>query len=926
MKNSFSLKTLCLTVLTLCSAQFAFSITQTWTGAANTDFNNPNNWSPVGAIANNDLIITHNSTLNLDMSLSATVTVNSLTMSNLNSGDLILRFGNNNLTTIGDLSGDASNAIGYLYIYQDGGNCTVGGNFSWCASNGPADCYYQANTTNPGFLTFMGDVTIGLNGRTIAAIEPDILFDGVGTQTVTMNNQGQINGADYFLAEDLQIGNVNTPTVVIAGTYQNSGGIRCYDGTTVLIKAGCKVEANGSSMDKLGATSGTWTMEAGSELEISGTYDFPIGYTTYSLDPTSTTEYNGTNQSVTAHTYGHLEFTGSGTKTSAGSFHIKGNLLTNTAFGHGNDVHTFSGATAQNISGSVSPTFYTQVINNTSTGVFLFEDVSVSNLLTLTDGLLHTNANTHEVTNPATTSVNSYSTNSYVNTGSTGTFRRYVNATGTYDFPLGNANTGSYQLMELQLTGGSSVTYFDSRFENMAVTYPAFVDGADNYLGVSLNNGGANVGVGNANTGVWTLDADAGTATYNMTLYGRNHDNEGPIHTVIKRSLTTATIHSEDFSGGGTGSWTTSGTTANFEWESGATGCDANAMSSTTNGNGYAYIDGDCDGANNAVNTAWLVSPVLNCSAYSNISLAFEHHYDDANSVEGRVQVNINGGGWTDLAVYTADQANVSSVSLPVGGAAGAANVQFRFQYKDKKNGFWLIDDIAITGQTAPYTAWAPDGATGTSTTATPITAGRTGLSGFSQFAIAIGNVGLPIELIEFTAVPNGRQVDLNWETATEIDNDYFTIEKSIDGEHFELVGIVDAVGNSTQLQTYDLIDEDPYDGLSYYRLKQTDVDGSYTYSTLRTVQFNGGESDITIYPNPHVGDGPLFVAFNSASSEDVTVEVRDYTGRLIQEQRFAATTGENVFTINTQSLGAALYFITVKQGEMISTSRYLRE
>ncbi|MEN9304577.1 MAG: hypothetical protein RL264_3006 [Bacteroidota bacterium] len=111
----------------------------------------------------------------------------------------------------------------------------------------------------------------------------------------------------------------------------------------------------------------------------------------------------------------------------------------------------------------------------------------------------------------------------------------------------------------------------------------------------------------------------------------------------------------------------------------------------------------------------------------------------------------------------------------------------------------------------------------------------------------------LPVELLNFTAVAFGRKTKLDWQTASEHNNDYFTVERTFDGEHFEIVGTADGSGNSNQLLSYSLFDENPANGYNYYRLKQTDFDGTSKYSDLRSVYF-GPEAWVNVYPNPSNG------------------------------------------------------------------------
>lgn len=101
--------------------------------------------------------------------------------------------------------------------------------------------------------------------------------------------------------------------------------------------------------------------------------------------------------------------------------------------------------------------------------------------------------------------------------------------------------------------------------------------------------------------------------------------------------------------------------------------------------------------------------------------------------------------------------------------------------------------------------------------------------------------VALPIELISFDASLNNNNVDLYWATASEYNNDFFTIERSTDGLNWEHVTIVSGAGNSTQRLDYYIQDSRPLSGISYYRLKQTDFDGAFEYSNIVSV-FNGNE------------------------------------------------------------------------------------
>ncbi|MBI2271003.1 MAG: T9SS type A sorting domain-containing protein [Bacteroidetes bacterium] len=125
---------------------------------------------------------------------------------------------------------------------------------------------------------------------------------------------------------------------------------------------------------------------------------------------------------------------------------------------------------------------------------------------------------------------------------------------------------------------------------------------------------------------------------------------------------------------------------------------------------------------------------------------------------------------------------------------------------------------------------------------------------GFSFSCVgSVGNeVPLPIELLRFEAICKQGSVYLTWATATEINNDYFTIEKCSDGINFKEVLNVKAAGNSSTIRDYTGVDENLLPETSYYRLKQTDFDGKYSYSHVIPIDFeNNSIVNFSVYPNP---------------------------------------------------------------------------
>ncbi|MFT6355206.1 MAG: hypothetical protein ACJAXD_002201, partial [Cryomorphaceae bacterium] len=188
-------------------------------------------------------------------------------------------------------------------------------------------------------------------------------------------------------------------------------------------------------------------------------------------------------------------------------------------------------------------------------------------------------------------------------------------------------------------------------------------------------------------------------------------------------------------------------------------------------------------------------------------------------------------------------------------------------------------------------------------------------VSEFSEFWLhaSSANSPLPIELISFTATVKDAFVELNWITATEINNDYFNVERSADGINFNSIGKVDGAGNSSQILDYAVVDDTPLNGISYYRLRQTDYDGKSSYSELEVVEFNSMIGfNFKIYPNPNNGEG-FSVKINKSKSFKLFVVMYDMLGKeLYSKVIITSDSHEDVYAIEpSQKLKPGVYLVT---------------
>ncbi|MEO8087364.1 MAG: T9SS type A sorting domain-containing protein [Bacteroidota bacterium] len=190
---------------------------------------------------------------------------------------------------------------------------------------------------------------------------------------------------------------------------------------------------------------------------------------------------------------------------------------------------------------------------------------------------------------------------------------------------------------------------------------------------------------------------------------------------------------------------------------------------------------------------------------------------------------------------------------------------------------------------------------------------------------IMCGVSSLPIQLIFFQARADGSKVLLTWETAAEVNNDYFTIEKASPNMRFEKVLAMNGAGNSNHSSYYDAADPNPFNGVSYYRLKQTDFDGLYSYSQTEEINF---EHQVTtsISPNPVTKDRDVTLSLESSNEEDVNLQIRDALGAVVYSFIKPVLKGENKFLLKLPLLHSGIYFLDISSNSKAETLKLLVE
>lgn len=159
-----------------------------------------------------------------------------------------------------------------------------------------------------------------------------------------------------------------------------------------------------------------------------------------------------------------------------------------------------------------------------------------------------------------------------------------------------------------------------------------------------------------------------------------------------------------------------------------------------------------------------------------------------------------------------------------------------------------------------------------------------------------------------FTAELYGESVYLRWTTATELNNDYFTVER-LNNADFEALFVVQGAGNSHTVLPYSGIDKNPLYGTSYYRLKQTDFDGTFTYSQIAVVNLEVIEK-INLFPNP--AENEINYTVTSSLNTRLTMEIIDIRGAKIITKTRSIDKGINSGSIQISRLSTGVYFIRV--------------
>ena len=178
----------------------------------------------------------------------------------------------------------------------------------------------------------------------------------------------------------------------------------------------------------------------------------------------------------------------------------------------------------------------------------------------------------------------------------------------------------------------------------------------------------------------------------------------------------------------------------------------------------------------------------------------------------------------------------------------------------------------------------------------------------------------LPIELLSFEAQEIDKKIKLDWVTVSEINNDFFTLERSVDGRIFTEVTRIPGNGTTSDISKYSFIDEEPKNGMNYYRLKQTDFNEEFTYSKIVSAEIKN-ERDIYVYPSKVEDEITIEKKLNL--SESLNIQIHDVNGKTFKEVEFPRN--ESIQKLSLIELPSGVYFVSVFNDKLVESFKIIK-
>jgi hypothetical protein len=297
----------------------------------------------------------------------------------------------------------------------------------------------------------------------------------------------------------------------------------------------------------------------------------------------------------------------------------------------------------------------------------------------------------------------------------------------------------------------------------------------------------------------------------------------------------------------------------------------------------------------------WLISPVLNLANGAQFrfwTLGADDAAGTAQEYADNLQVRMSTGSGVDVGTTSTSVGTFTTQLLEIN--PGLTTTGYPIT--------WTAFTVTVSGLGSPTTGrialryFVTDG----------------GLNGNNSDAILIDDVayniaGLPVTLTQFGGMKEGMINKLFWVTSTEVNNNGFELQRSADGSNFSKLSFITSKsdnGTSNIVLNYNYIDENPLRGVNYYRLKQIDKDGRFTFSTIITIKAPKATTlaFINLYPNPVSDEAALIIM--SPSIQKINIVITDLSGKRMMQQSNLVQEGDNNIRLATTNLASGTYFL----------------
>lgn len=781
----------------------------------------------------------------------------------------------------------------------------------------------------------------------------------VASKSITINQTGDFNmagGTFKFATGNNCTGNLN-----LTGNYSQTGG-------TFNFGAGNSSTTSINNYGNFSQTGGTLTTSGSGAVgqvvfSKSGAQNFTAsgntvsGNVDYIVNAGSTCNLGTsvmTGRNLTVAATGEL---GIGSPDGINTGSTSGNVqVTGTRTYNATSYFLYNGTADQNSGNGLPASVYKLTINN-GNFLMLTTNVVVGNIINFVSGKILTGTYEVQLTNTSAAAMTGYSSSSYI----AGKLRRTISSSGTFDFPVGNF--AMYELMTVTLTSTAGFTSLLGQAIN-AVTNDTLYPLTPVVSGIPMTE--------MLDFGYWTLTPNSpltagsysiqlnesgftnqlsGTTVYSLLVrndassswqsIGTHNDNtqsvSGGVVTAVRSGMTAfyqygialgenPTFSSPSLIGGTSGN-----VGAVYLFQDIIRGVDAQIeIINLYNGASLTDIDNSATGYSESFQP--FVTFPANKDSYIEWRISFKKADTNTDTILKKITatgVDVDGSsGIREYIVatmptsYSLDSATLLTMSndsghyKALGPTFSVANIdtshhEIMYQLNYNNVGGLLYRTGAVNTSASAETR-------------------QTSLF-FRSFLVSFSNIyALPIELVDFKAELENEKVYLNWITASEQNNDYFTIERSSDNITYETLLTKRGAGNSTTRILYEAIDEYPLKGISYYRLKQTDFDGKFSYSEVELVVNEKNISDDpisikSIGPNPIESD--FQIEFFVKTRGAVSFNLFENTGKLIFQKRINVIEKFNTYRFDQLAdLKRGTYLLVIEKDDMRITRKVLKK